>query len=67
MKKSVGLAAFFIRKMKMRSCHSGMPEAASGMIVRRPRKKLVDMMSNFSPIFRHWARVFGRLGLSMKP
>jgi hypothetical protein len=67
LKKSVGLAALRIRKMYSRSCHSGMPLLADGTIERRPRKKLVAMMSNFRPCLRQTARALGRLGLSMKP
>ncbi|RZJ38783.1 MAG: hypothetical protein EON87_20370, partial [Brevundimonas sp.] len=32
---------------------------AEGMTERRPRKKLVDMMSNFTPWRRHWLRARG--------
>ena len=38
-----------------------------GTTERLPRKKLVDMMSYFSPCLRASAMARGRLGLSMKP
>ena len=39
----------------------------SGISERRPRKKLVDMASNFRPRRRQSFKARGRFGLSMKP
>src|SRR5690606_21913024 len=64
-KKSVGLAAFRIRKINSLSCHMGMPWRADGTTERRPRKKLVDMISNFSPCLRHRPSARGTFGVSI--
>src|SRR5690606_9296052 len=64
-KKSVGLAALRIRKINSLSCQRGMPWRAVGTTERRPRKKLVDMMSNFSPCLRHRPSARGTFGVSI--
>src|SRR5580704_16470967 len=64
-KKSVAFAACRDSAIKSRSCHKGMPELGAGLIVLRPRKNDVVMMSNFKPALRSGASAAGTRGLSM--
>ena len=64
-KKSVALAACLESATNRLSCHSGMPEFGDVLMVRRPRKNEVVMMSNFRPALRNEASAAGMRGLSM--
>jgi hypothetical protein len=64
-KKSVAFAACLASAIKSRSCHAGMPELGAGLIVPRPGKNDVVMMSIFNPPLRGAASAAGTRGLSM--
>jgi hypothetical protein len=68
------LSGDYARKAQERAMHAretGQKKtttyADKGIQICRPKKKLVDMMSNFSPCLRQSFRASGRLGCCMKP